>query len=828
MSDWSDFVGRENLLATILNGGAGTGAFYDVRGIAGAGKSVLLRELERRIGGEHVVVLIDAKDYFTAFEQKGATPGGQAADPRGEFLRFIRVMPSILLSVADRLPEAMEIFKDVLDEMGQLRLDSESVPATVGGTRTGAASLADEGRFADQVGKLIGRLQEQTNALVDLYGATGKRLFFMIDTFELVLKRPLSRWLVALLGGLRHAVVVVARRTTTQHEPGLPGSTATIEVGGLTADQVNSYLVGKLGPQGAEIATAVFDFTEGHALAVGLTADLVLQRCRNEGEVASADLLDMLWQLAADRDDSYARLGRLIDTILNAVRDNEPAVYRGLECLWVVRRFDVPLLRHLLAVGSTVGGGDDAGALQLTERLIDYSFTEPRKPPDRPADRYYIVHEFVRAHGLRILLDEYGRSIRTAEQSRLQELHRSAEAYYQDQTAGFLDGYEGWFRYEDTRWQTMVREWLYHVAHLDDDARLSSQLGLARLFLDAFRWWGKYIPFDFCDQLLMDWAEMAKSRAEAKEGNAGTMDGGKGDWGESLRVLNTRYPKGWRKQDAPTADWRAVRDAVLSLRDRLAEIEPNLAIEPGRLHHIRALLDNFAATAIGYLDPHDPRVVELLDDAQEQFAANNDEWNVAWTAFHQADAALERGDGDAAIAVVDTKVDAPSRLGDSELAANFHRVHADAAWARGDHGRSLDCYARAALHAYKFQIASGDPEIPPTDEYTQTFLTEMHERTAERLAELRAAGERQAAHAACSRIRRFFGPYWDVAGVGGPPELHALFDAGHVDQVVRHLFPPPPAPSDLHKSNTAYALTAGEVLYEMEHELAEPPGTPLH
>jgi hypothetical protein len=48
-----------------------------------------------------------------------------------------------------------------------------------------------------------------------------------------------------------------------------------------------------------------------------------------------------------------------------------------------------------------------------------------------------------------------------------------------------------------------------------------------------------------------------------------------------------------------------------------------------------------------------------------------------------------------------------------------------------------------------------------------------------------------------------------------------------VGEVVRWLFPAPPAASDLHEPDTAYTLVAGEVLYELEGELGQPPGTPL-
>ena len=67
-------------------------------------------------------------------------------------------------------------------------------------------------------------------------------------------------------------------------------------------------------------------------------------------------------------------------------------------------------------------------------------------------------------------------------------------------------------------------------------------------------------------------------------------------------------------------------------------------------------------------------------------------------------------------------------LEDYELAGNLHRIHADAAWLRGERGLALDLYARAALSAYKLQIDIADPDIPPIDEYRKALITEIHER----------------------------------------------------------------------------------------------------
>jgi hypothetical protein len=151
-----------------------------------------------------------------------------------------------------------------------------------------------------------------------------------------------------------------------------------------------------------------------------------------------------------------------------------------------------------------------------------------------------------------------------------------------------------------------------------------------------------------------------------------------------------------------------------------------------------------------------------------------------------------------------------------------------AAWARDEHGLALDLYARAALCAYQFQVYVGDPGISPVDEYTQAFMTEMHERAAERLTAMHEAGEDQAVRDACARIRQFFDPYWRTANTQAPLDtLAELLTAGRAGEVVGRIFPPPPGHADLHQPLSLYRGTADVALYEMESQLNQPPGTPL-
>ena len=434
---------------------------------------------------------------------------------------------------------------------------------------------------------------------------------------------------------------------------------------------------------------------------------------------------------------------------------------------------------------------------------------ERRTPPGRPSEQYYVVHDRVR---------ELWRE-QLPKATVLGDLLEEAQAYYQLKATVALDGYDRWFHYEDPGWQTGAREWLYYVSQLADNKRDDARLGLAKMFLDAFWWWGNYASFPFCEELLADWAEMA-SRTKGR----GDVDRA---WGAMLRELYLRYPKGWQRQ-ASTDDWDAIQDCILFFLDR-----PELRNKKdGRVRHVWGILNIYLAEAERFLDPQSEDVDEHLQEARELFAADDDEWDVAWVSFQRADAALWRGDLEGAVALAGEGWRDLTEMEDDdfELAANLHRIHADAAWARGERGLSLDLYARAALSAYKFQVAVGDPDIPPIDEYTQAFMTEMHERAADRLAALHEAGDDQAVWEACARIWQFFDHYWRAAGQAGQADRAdpvGLLAAGRAEDVVGQLFPPAPAPADLHQPDTAYARTATKVLYRMKKELAKPPGTAL-
>jgi RecA/RadA recombinase len=792
------FVGRKRHLNVILGGELGEGALFDVPGVEGSGKTALLRQLYYEVVKvqRHRATLISMSDYLDASEM--VTSGAGAVEPAEEYGLFCRVMDGILEGLPPH-KQVTDVINQVAGQLKELAAASQGPAGVQGGylqAGVGAEPPLAASVIESRARKFIKDAQKAAAGLArDLAAGQvgeGQRIFVLVDEFEAVQHRPMGRWFLDLLSGLTGMVVVIAHQDARRgrlSRLSLPDSVVTdwLPLGGLEVEDVKNYLIQRpgVGPEVHGIVAPVIAFTEGHAQAVGLVADLI----RDNGGAEASGLL--VRQLAAKEEGPARHLGELVDRIVSVVKD-DTELASGLDALWVVRRLTPPLLASLLDLESD-------RVVELVSRLAEYSFVEERGSTNG-GEPYFTIHQFIREHG--------ERKLRLHNLTRHQELCRRAEAYYQEQISSFPEGYDAWFNYEDKRWQSNEQEWLYYVAHLDGADRLHARLGVARLFFDTFWWWGNYIDFRFCTDILEDWAEMADLRQDEDDQA----------WGESLRCIYDLYPKGWRRKEA--ADWRGIRENLLYLRRHGKLAKDEFLTPVGR--HVRGLLDVYLADADRYLNPEDNQVAELLQDAREQFeASGNDDWDIAWLSFQAAEDALGRGAGDDAVVLVDGIVQDAVEIDDRELLANLHRVHADAAWLRGEPDLALDCHARSVLHAYHFQIKQD------LDKYTAAFMTEMHERTVDRLAELFADGQVETVQTACVRIRSLFGRYWWFTNAPEAPDFAELLEQGRLTDVVRYLFPPAPADTDLNKRRTAYEGAADDFFDRAARILAAKPGTPL-
>jgi hypothetical protein len=564
-----------------------------------------------------------------------------------------------------------------------------------------------------------------------------------VDGYEQIADQELAAWLNRLALRLKNTLIVVARSPNAQP---MKGSSERLERHALPRfgrDEVQMLLEASLPDQPIEAAVvdAVVDFSAGHPATVALVAELLQRLPPVECNAAAVSA-----RLRATDDEFRRDLAQLVDAIL-AVDGGD--LGEALTAAAIPRRFDGLLLDTLL------GGDGCADRGELLARLEGYSFVEP-VPGSVGVFR---VHGFI-STAIEARLTHHSLQ-------RWRSLHRLAAEHwfqlmknYEEREAdGTEKGYEAWYRYEDAAWQAHMREWLYHRRRLagdndqGDDAKLA-RLQFANVFFEAFFWWGCYLDFPFCRDLIDEWA---RTQLDDRPFTA------------ALSTVLASYPTGYRKEGSP--GWQDVEDALLFLRDECVHGAPE-SLDRADERHLRALIDIFLAHTHRYraatLSPDDYRVaLRYYDEAERLLAADDDSWSLAWVGFEKAELHSDASEPEEAKAPWRAAA-APLLAGefeDEELKANLHRLAADLLWAEGNRERAMEEQGLAILHGYLFQ---NQPH--PPDDYTRAFYVEQLERAAARVD---AAGE------GAEHMRRAFG---DTAGDGfpEPPGADELLDPASV------------------------------------------------
>ena len=177
---------------------------------------------------------------------------------------------------------------------------------------------------------------------------------------------------------------------------------------------------------------------------------------------------------------------------------------------------------------------------------------------------------------------EYIRGKLSADQRKAQ--YRHAIDYFRKQMMDIEEvlktggDYAGWYRYESSEWQVAKNHWLYYLSHAGDDS--ATVLAFLRAYFDAFWWWGCYMDFAYCDQLIKEWRQR-----EGAEGDREILT--------LVRKFQDAYPK--ETVDRHSTAWPEVEAALVQLL-RLAgmEGEPSQWTNQER-RHVRGLADIFRA-----------------------------------------------------------------------------------------------------------------------------------------------------------------------------------------------------------------------------------------
>jgi tetratricopeptide (TPR) repeat protein len=207
--------------------------------------------------------------------------------------------------------------------------------------------------------------------------------------------------------------------------------------------------------------------------------------------------------------------------------------------------------------------------------------------------------------------------------------------------------------------------------------------------------------------------------------------------------------------------------------------------------HTRALIDTFLAHAARYRAA-DARAYETAlaqyDEAVALFEGDEDDWDTAWTRFERGELHLEHGHADAAREDWTKAASLVPELKDEELAANLHRLAADAHEAAGDLDAAFAAHGRAVLHAYLFQRRPHPP-----DEYTLSFYAEQVARALDRFVQHDGDQERAGELLAAAFPDR-----------PPPAELAELCERKDLAALAAALFPEPPAVEELNRRSSKF------------------------
>jgi tetratricopeptide (TPR) repeat protein len=534
-----------------------------------------------------------------------------------------------------------------------------------------------------------------TSLFVQSFRSTLKRktLVVSVGEYDAVAGSVLVHWLLRLLASLPNTLVLIERSPGTAK---LPVAADEQVVPLFTRDEVGTLLANCLETKPDPVLVdTVYEWSGGHPATAALAGRFLRTLDSSRAEDFVARLRSLPEDLAAER----ARIA------LELSGSGEPPLLRTAA---IARRFDEELLAALL---------DDPPPDDAIERLRDMQVVEAVGNPDSGTFR---VYRYLRDPLLGLLTPR-----------RRKVLHGRAAAYYYDalcREEPELDenalSYEAWYRYEKPEWQETLREWLYHLGEgaRTDRERQKARLEFTRIFLDAFWWWGCYVDFPFCHNLLADW-ERAR--------------GDDADWVQDLRLLLDAYPTGWRK--AGEGNWLDVEAALVEIKQSCGIAAEAAKLKGSDARHTRGLVDNFVAHSFRYRTYADDaarerqyqRAVGYYDQTAKLFAKES--WELAWTLFETAELHSDFGQFDAARETWRRAVALALDEDDQELNANLHRLRADIRWQAGAKADAFDSHGRALLHAYLFQCKT--PSHRP-DAYTLAFYLEHVERVHERLRTL--------------------------------------------------------------------------------------------
>lgn len=823
-SDRSWFVGRADVREAVQSSLEEPGRCRRLGplGTWGIGKSELVKRLEQEATGNAEILRVNAAAYVP-FDDATGGEKEHALDYVRNWISFVRAITDLVeypkrseawdallkdiksaaTEVAGvRAPNVEDFDPDIdidIDVGGDVNIEDEGSAGNVTFTLADPAATR-EATIDEQYEFLRQRFTETVDSAAEAAGA-----LILVDAFDRLQGYQVGDWLLRLVTGPERAIVVITSRLRLDDVATATRPLETNELPPFTEDEVREFLEGRLGVAIADgsLVARVLDFSEGLPQAVAMAADLIEQRRRTGGELRLEDV----------RVDSSRATTDLLSTIVAEVP--EPDVKLLLKEGRFARRLDVDLVHYLLTGERYSDVSDEkvrAGAAFAA--LKEYSFVEPYPIGEEDGLGRHAFHEYItraqpKPGDKTLLVDE-------------ERVHFTLAAYYErrlddyDEDESEESSYMQLYKLESPKWQALAREWFHHASRLErDDAREAARLAFVRVFLQTFWWWGCYVRYDFCEELLTDWDRTQPERDRK--------------WTSSLHEILDSYPDGYAKLNR--GRWAnvdsALRDVCKTVGvDKRVPLDDEGVDDPrelkrrSNLRWARALTSLFRAHSYRFREGMGRLALPLYEDALRYLEAEEETAARAWTVFELAELHLELGDLDKAaptlteaaqlVAKAAEEEDEPEDL---ELLANVQRLHADIAAKRGDHEAAIDATARAVLRAFAFLDC---PE--PPDEYTVAFYDEMRERAADRLGKVLkdndAATAVQAAERLLGRLEVLRRPFGFTDGAAA-----AFANGAPARESLMALLPPPPEKlGEQAREDDVFVATAALVLQDVRED----------
>lgn len=373
----------------------------------------------------------------------------------------------------------------------------------------------------------------------------------------------------------------------------------------------------------------------------------------------------------------------------------------------------------------------------------------------------------------------------------LTDLFGNSDFFQAGEDSAFLR----WYRFEDTRWQRLLCDWVSHRMRGRD--RDAARLAVATVYFDAFWWWGGFLPWSYTEELA--------ASLQAVPG-----------WAEDpvlapLQRFHAAYPHIRDYGDRPQrrADWETAAAALAEIRAALG-LDGPLGTFPGdpqgaeklRLRLLTAIYQGECAHYLG-----DPRGYRPYAEAAWLLRRRegdgpllpDDEWSVPWVTWQRAEFWAARGCSRRAeraclrgLAQVEA-APAPEAW-DWEMRANLYRTLAGLHDAAGRRDLARDAWELAWAHALRFH---SQPHPSPPDAYSLAFNRLTTDQWLDATLVL-AEGDLAAARTRCTGLRALWADSWQGDPPADLPEqaLDGLLTAADRAALRGWVFPPEPEEGD--------------------------------